>query len=138
MAELKTQRTKARVADFLESVPDPQRKKDAKALATLMRKTTGTTPAMWGTSIVGYGVTTYQGSRGKTVDWFRVGFSPRKAALVVYLMGGLQAHTLSLARLGPHKIGGGCLYLARFAEIDREVLANMIATTYALKQNVTG
>ena len=53
-------------------------------------------------------------------------------------MGGLQAHTLSLARLGPHKIGGGCLYLTRFAEIDREVLAKMIATTYALKQNVTG
>ena len=86
MAENKTQRTKASVAAFLAAIPDPQRQRDAKALAALTRKTTGERPAMWGSSVVGYGQTTYQGSRGRAVDWFPVGFSPRQAALVLYLM----------------------------------------------------
>lgn len=130
MAVLKTQRSKASVASFLASVDDPQRRKDAKALAALMRKATKSAPAMWGSSIVGYGATTYEGSRGRTVDWFRVGFSPRKSALVVYLVGGLQAHKASLAQLGPHKVGGGCLYLQTFENVDQDVLAQIIQATY--------
>jgi hypothetical protein len=80
---------------------------------------------MWGSSIVGYGQTTYQGRTG-TVDWFTVGFSPRKAALVVYLMGGLKANAALLRELGPHKVGGGCLYLNRFEAIDTRVLTRLI------------
>jgi Domain of unknown function (DU1801) len=125
-AENKTQRTEASVADFLAAVPDPRRQRDAKALAALIRKATGEKPAMWGTSIVGYGQTTYEGSNGRIVDWFYVGFSPRKAALVLYLMGGLKAHASLLAELGPHKVGGGCLYLTRFDEIDTDVLTRLI------------
>ena len=68
---------------------------------------------MWGSSIVGYGQMTYEGRNGRAVDWFPVGFSPRKAALVLYLMGGLKANANLLAELGPHKVGGGCLYLPR-------------------------
>jgi len=125
MRENKTQRTTASVAAFLAAIDDPRRRRDAKALAAVIRKTTGEKPAMWGSSIVGYGQTTYQGRTG-TVDWFTVGFSPRKAALVVYLMGGLKANAALLRELGPHKVGGGCLYLSQFEEIDTNVLTRLI------------
>jgi hypothetical protein len=126
MAENKTQRTKASVAAFLGAISDPHRQRDAKALASLIRKATGERPAMWGSSIVGYGQVIYEGSNGRTVDWFPVGFAPRKAALVLYLMGGLKVHANLLAELGPHKVGGGCLYLPRLEEIDTKVLTRLI------------
>ena len=91
---------------------------------------------MWGTSIVGYGLTTYQGRTG-TVDWFPVGFSPRKAALVVYLMGGLKANARLLTELGPHRVGGGCLYLGRFEEIDTKVLARIIKRSHNANRRAT-
>jgi len=125
MAENKTQRTNASVAAFLAAIRDPHRQRDAKALAALMRKATGERPAMWGTSIVGYGRATYQGRSG-AVDWFPVGLSPRKAALVLYLMGGLKANASLLADLGRHKVGGGCLYVPRLEEIDTKVLTRLI------------
>ena len=130
MTENKTQRTTASVAGFLSAIADPQRQRDAKALAALMRKATGERPAMWGTSIIGYGQTTYQGRSGRTVDWFPVGFSPRKAALAVYLMGGLKANASLLTELGPHKVGGGCLYLPRLDEVDTKVLARIIKRSH--------
>lgn len=129
MAENKTQRTTASVAAFLATIDDPQRQRDAKALAALMRKATGEKPAMWGSSIVGYGQTTYQGRTG-IVDWFPVGFASRKAALVLYLMGGLKAHAALLGDLGPHKVGGGCLYLPRFDEVDTRVLTRLIKLSH--------
>jgi hypothetical protein len=129
MAENKTQRTTESVAAFLAGVADPQRQRDAKTLAALMRKATGEKPAMWGSSIVGYGQTTYQGRTG-SVDWFPVGFSPRKAALVVYLLGGLKKHADLLAELGPHKVGGGCLYLRRLEDIDTKVLTRLIKLSH--------
>ena len=137
MAENKTQRTSASVASFLAAIPDAQRKRDAKALADLITATTGERPAMWGAAIVGYGEMTYEGSGGRMVDWFPIGFSPRKAALVVYLMGGLKAHTDLLANLGPHKVGGGCLYLARYDAIDTKVLARIIKACHANNRQVT-
>jgi len=130
MAENKTQRTNASVAAFLAAIPDLSRQRDAKSLATLIRKATGERPAMWGSSIVGYGQMTYHGSNGRAVDWFPIGFSPRKAALVLYLMGGLKANASLLADLGPHKVGGGCLYLSRFAEIDTRVLTRLIRRSH--------
>ncbi len=130
MAANKTQRTKASVKAFLDSIPDSDRRRDAKALATLMRSATGERPAMWGTSIVGYGETTYEGRTGE-VDWFPVGFSPRKAALVLYLMGGLKANAVLLRTLGGHKVGGGGLYLTRFADVGEKVLARLVKASYA-------
>jgi len=137
MAELKTQRTRASVSAFLAGIPDPEQRKDAKALAALIRKVTGETPAMWGRSIVGYGEMTYTGSNGRTVDWFPVGLAPRKAALTLYLMGGLRVHANLLKGLGRHKVGGGCLYLARLADVDRAVLARLITASYALNTQET-
>lgn len=131
MAENKTQKTKASVAAFLAGIPDPERRKQAKVVAALMRRATGDKPAMWGDSIVGYGDLPYVGSSGRKVDWFDVGFSPRKNAITVYLMGGLRRHATLLKSLGPHKLGGGCLYLTRFDEVDLGVLEELVARTKA-------
>ena len=130
MAENKTQKTKASVAAFLTAIKDPVQRKDAKALAALFRKVTGKRGTMWGTSIVGYGDTTYTGSGGRTVDWFPVGFSPRKAALTLYLMGGIRHDADLVKRLGKHKVGGGCLYLPALEEVDMKVLGRLIAKSY--------
>ena len=92
---------------------------------------------MWGSSIVGYGQVTYQGSKGRAVDWFPVGFSPRKAALVLYLMGGLKANANLLAELGRHKVGGGCLYLPHLEEIDTQVLTRLIRLSHLGNRQVT-
>ena len=135
MAELKTKKTKASVAGFLAVIKDPTARKDAKTLAALMKKATGKSPAMWGTAIVGYGETTYTGSGGRTVDWFPVGFSPRKAALTLYLMGGLATNAALLKKLGRHKVGGGCLYLPSLDDVDLQVLEQLVATSF--KRNST-
>lgn len=132
MAELKTQKTKASVSAFLAGIADPLQRKEARALAALMRRATGKAPAMWGPAIVGYGDMTYAGSSGKTVDWFPVGFAPRKAALTLYLMGGVKAHTDLLSRLGRHKVSGGCLHLPRLTDVDESVLVQLIARSYRL------
>ncbi len=137
MAENKTQRTTASVSAFLTGIADAEQRKDAKALAALFRKVTRKTPAMWGTSIVGYGEMTYPGSNGRMVDWFPVGFSPRKAALTLYLMGGVRVHADLLKRLGRHKVGGGYLYLPRLADVDTAILARLIAGSYAVNSTAT-
>jgi hypothetical protein len=133
MAELKTQRTKASVAAFLAKIPDADQRRDAKALHALMQKATGAKGAMWGTAIVGYGETTYHGSSDRVVDWFPVGFSPRKSALVLYLMSGLKGNAKLLTKMGPHKVGGGCLYLKTLDGVDTKVLTQLIKTS--VKQN---
>lgn len=137
MAEPKTQKTKASVAAYLDSIPDAAQRKDAKQLAALMRKATGKAPAMWGTSIVGFGEMKYEGKSGRSGEWFRVGLAARKAALTVYLMAGLKAHSALLKRLGRHTLGGGCLYLPRLADIDVAVLTQLVSKSYKLNTGVT-
>lgn len=136
MAELKTKRSKASVPAFLSKLPDPARRRDAKALNALMAKAAGAKGAMWGSAIIGYGETTYHGSSGRVVDWFPVGFSPRKSALALYLMSGLKAHVKLLKALGPHKIGGGCLYLKTLDGVDTKVLSQLIKESVKLNRRV--
>lgn len=121
-----TQPTDADVEAFLDSVENPSRRGDAKALETLMRRVTGEEPRMWGTSMVGFGEYHYRYASGREGDWFPVGFSPRKAALTIYLISGLVGHEDLLDRLGPHRQGKGCLYVTRLADLDESVLAELI------------
>ena len=108
MAENKTQRTKASVADFLAAIPDPHRQRDCQSPGGLDPKGHLVRARRCGApALPGMGRVTYEGRSGRAVDWFPVGFSPRKAALVLYLMGGLKANANLLAELGPHKVGGG-------------------------------
>lgn len=126
MAEPKTKRTKASVAAFIADVENEQRRKDAKALDKIFRAATGQKPAMWGPSIVGYGV--YESNTG---EWPRVAFSPRKSNLVLYVMAGAKEAVPLLKKLGKHKTSGGCLYLNKLADVDEAVLAQVIAVAWA-------
>jgi hypothetical protein len=125
MAELKTKETTASVAKFLSAIPDEQRRADCRAIAALMRKATGKSPKMWGTSIVGFGKYQYQG-RSQGGEWFVMGLSPRSANLTLYLLAGPKNNAALLKKLGKHSLGGSCLYIKRLADVDMKVLQNLI------------
>ena len=112
---------------FIDAIEDDQRRADCKALLAMMTKATDAKPVMWGPAIVGFGDRDYFGASGKATKWFEVGFSPRKAALSLYLMGG-KDQTL-LAKLGPSStsgttMGAGCLYIKRLDDVDRRRCRN--------------
>ena len=131
ITKLKTQPNDASVAAFLDGIADERRRKDALAVLALMKKITKTEPKMWGGSIVGFGVRRYRYASGREGDWFVTGFSPRKAALTLYITGGLAPHGARLKSLGSHKIGGGCLYIRDLEEIDKPTLAAIIKESIA-------
>jgi hypothetical protein len=126
MAELRTRPTTASVTAFLDSISHDERRKDCRAMLKIMKDVTKSPPKMWGSSIVGFGRHHYKVESGREGDWFRVGFSPRKGDLTVYLMSGLEPHAALLAKLGRHKTGKGCLYIKRLADVDLDVLTKLI------------
>src|SRR5262249_23077290 len=130
-AKLKTQATGKSVAAFLRGIEDEGRRRDAFELLALMKKVTKQEPKMWGAAIVGFGDAHYEYASGRNGDWFEAGFSPRRAALAVYLMGGLQEHAGMIASLGKVKTGGGCLYISRLDDVDRAALSRLIAASVA-------
>jgi len=120
-------RTEASVAGFLAAVPDEQRRLDAQRLCAMMQEITGEPPALWGTSIIGFGTYHYRYASGREGDAPLAGFSPRPQHLAIYLVGGFGNRYQSLlARLGPHKTGKGCLYLKRLDDVDHDALRELI------------
>ncbi len=131
-AEVKTKKNDASVSDFIESEPDERKRQDSRVLLDMMREATGEPPKMWGPSIVGYGSYHYKGKSGREGDWFLAGFSPRKQNLTLYLMAGIDGFPDLMARLGKHKTGKGCLYINTLADVDMDVLRQLIAGSVAL------
>ena len=131
MADNKTKPTKLSVSAFVDALTDPTRRSDAKALVKLMQKTVGEKPKMWGTSIIGFGSYHYQYDSGREGDMPLIGFSPRKAATVLYIMAGLSHSGALLARLGKHTTGKGCLYIKKLADVDHEVLEALVVKSIA-------
>ncbi len=95
-------------------------------LLDLFQRVTGYQPTMWGPSIIGYGRYHYRYQSGREGDFLATGFSPRKANLSIYIMPGYQDYAEILGRLGKHKLGKSCLYVNKLADIDLEVLAELI------------
>jgi len=124
--------TKASVAAFLKSIAPEQKRKDAATLAALFKKITGERPVMWGDAIVGYGKFHYKATSTEG-DWFRTGFSPRKANFSLYILEWHGKPSPLLKKLGKFKAGGGCLYVNKLADIDLDVLAELIKESYARK-----
>ena len=122
----KTQPTLASVEGFLATVDDDAKRADASAMAALMAEVTGLQGRMWGSSIVGFGTYHYRYASGREGDFFQTGFSPRKRALTVYVMPGFAEHQALLARLGKHTTGKSCLYIRRLADVDIDVLREII------------
>lgn len=130
MAENKTQATAASVEDFLAAVDHPVRRADGLRLLAMMSEITGEQPTMWGPSIVGFGRYHYKYETGREGDAAAVGFSPRKASLSLYGITYSPEAGELLERLGKHKIGAGCLYVNKLADVDEAVLRELIRTGY--------
>jgi hypothetical protein len=125
MAENKTKPTELSVAAFIDTITEPTRRADAKALVKLMQGATGETPKMWGPSIIGFGRYHYKYESGREGDMPVIGFSPRKAANVLYGMRGASDSDALLAKLGKHTTDKGCLYIKKLADVDQKVLEAM-------------
>lgn len=128
LAVIKTKETDSSVEDFLNAVTDEEKRKDSFTVLKLMQKATGEKPRMWGSAMIGFGNKRYRSpATGREVDWFRIGFSPRKANLSLHLILDMQKHAAKLKKLGRHKTGVGCLYITRLDDIDIKVLEDLIA-----------
>ena len=123
MADNKTKPTKISVAAFIDAITDKDRRADAKALVKLMQKVSGEKPTMWGPSIIGFGSHHYVYDSGREGDMPLIGFSPRKAATVLY---GLSSSEALLPKLGKHTRGKGCVYIKKLADVDQKVLEAMV------------
>jgi hypothetical protein len=133
-AELKTKATEVSAAEFIAAVPDARRREEAAAIDAIHRRVTGLDPKMWGPSIIGYGSYDYVYDSGRSGTMCRAGFSPRKAALTIYLMGNYcnrqdEADAL-FAQLGKHKVGKSCLYINKLADVDLDVLEKLVALSW--------
>lgn len=127
MAEIKTKPTSASVEDFINNVKDEKKRKDSFVILEMMRKASGEEPKMWGSSLIGFGNVKFKSpATGREVDWIRIGFSPRKANLALYLTVNIKEHSEELKKLGKHKTGVGCLYINKLEDIDLKVLKRMI------------
>jgi Domain of unknown function (DU1801) len=115
------------VEAFLETVPNEQRRADARELCALLSEITGEPPMLWASGIVGFGTYHYRYDSGREGDAPVAGFAPRSAHLVIYLVGGfIDRHERLLERLGPHKTGKSCLYMKRLADTDLDVLRALV------------
>lgn len=126
MTELKTKPTGRDVEAFLNEIPDLRKRQDCFTLVELMRQVTGAEPRMWGSHIVGFGDQHYTYASGREGDWFKVGFSPRKQALTLYLSYGFDQDQELLRRLGKHSTGKACLYIKKLDDVDRAALQTLI------------
>ena len=134
MADNKTKPTKVSVAAFIDALTDQTSRADAKALVKLMQSATGEKAKMWGPSIIGFGSYHYTYESGREGDAPLIGFSPRKAATVLYGATGCGDSEALLTKLGKHSTGKGCLYIKKLADVDHKVLEDMVVKSVAAKR----
>lgn len=126
-AENKTQVTEVDPVDFVSAVEHPTRRADGELLLEMMQRVTGHVPKMWGPSIIGFGRYRYRYESGREGEFMLTGFSPRKANLVVYILPGYDDISEQLDRLGKHRVGKSCLYINKLADVDMDVLEEIVA-----------
>lgn len=130
LAVVKTSQNKASVEDFLNAVPNEQKREDSFAILNIMKQASKEMPRMWGASLIGFGkVVVKSPASGREVEWFLVGFSPRKANFSLYLSLHIPENKALLKKLGKHKTGVGCLYFNKLEDIDLKLLKEMIVNT---------
>lgn len=133
LVEIKTKPTTSSVVDFINKIPEEGKRKDSFELLEMMKEVSGEEPVLWSNSIIGFGNKRYRSEKtGREVDWLRIGFSPRKANLALYVSVGIAEHAAALEKLGKHKTGVGCLYINKLDDVDKGALKNIIQT--ALKK----
>lgn len=127
LADIKTKPTSISADSFIDNIPDEKKRKDSQVILKMMEKAMKVKPKMWGSSIIGFGDVRYKSpATGREVDWFKIGFSPRKANLSLYLNIDIKRHADALHKLGKHKTGVGCLYINKLEDVDVKILEKMI------------
>ncbi len=137
MAEIKTKQTSADVKEFILSFADTEQKRtDSFELLNLFKELTGFEPKMWGPSIIGFGSYHYKSERSRQEgDWPLIGFSPRKAAISLYVYTGAKEHEYLLEGLGKYKMGKACIYVKKLSDINQEVLKKLVKETINFLQS---
>lgn len=127
LAVIKTKETDSSVEDFINSVKVEEKRKDSFTILKLMQKASKEKPKMWGSSIIGFGNKIYKSpATDREVEWFKIGFSPRKASLTLYLVMDIKKYEIEFKKLGKHKPGVGCLYINKLEDVDLKVLEKLI------------
>ena len=140
MSELKTRENDGSVTDFLDAVPQEDKRKDSYVLLDMYKRATGKQPRMWGASMVGFGKYHYESERStQQGDWPLAAFSPRKQNLTLYFMQGFDEYLAEpLSKLGKHKTSKSCLYINKLSDIDLEVLEETVRKGFLeAKQKLT-
>jgi len=134
LAQIKTKETKASVEGFINSVKDKVKRNDSFTILKMMQKASKEKPKMWGSSMIGFGKKIYKSpATGREVEWFKIGFSPRKANISLHLVLDIKKHAAELKKLGKHKTGVGCLYINKLDDVDVTVLEKLINTAAKVK-----
>ena len=126
MAELKTKKTELSVDAFIKNIAEEQKRKDASIIIGLMEKATKAKAKMWGSAIIGFGDRVIKYESGRELDWFVMGFSPRKQNFAFYISGAVEKQQSLLKKMGKHKTGKGCLYITKLEDVDIGVLKEII------------
>ena len=130
MAEMKTKLNDASIEDFLNKVDDKQKRDDCFEIAKLMQQVTKEEPKMWGTAIIGFGSYHYKYESGREGDMMKIGFSPRKQNITLYVGLGDNAENPLLKKLGKYTTGKGCLYIKKLTDVDKKVLQELITESF--------
>jgi hypothetical protein len=129
-AELKTQKTDASVDEFIASVENPERRRDAEKVLAMYKRVTGEEPKMWGPAIIGFGDGLLKYPDGREIDWMTAAFSPRKQNMTLYVICGSAKQPDLLAKLGKHTTSVSCLYIKRLSDVDENVLEAVVKDAY--------
>jgi len=130
LAKIKTIPTALNVEEFINNIQDEQKRADSITLTKMMQKVTKEEPKIWSNSMIGFGEVRYKSpATGREVDWLRIGFAPRKAALSLYLTVDINSYSEDLKKLGKYKTGVGCLYINKLSDVDLKVLEVLIHKT---------
>lgn len=136
VAEIKTKPTELSVDEFIQGIADERKRNESLTILQLMKQASAEEPRIWGTALIGFGdVRVKSPTSGREVDWFRIGFAPRKANFSLYLTGSIQRYEPLLQKLGKHKTGMGCLYINRLSDVDIKVLEEIINQAAKVKWN---
>jgi hypothetical protein len=131
MASNKTRQTGSSVTKFVNALKPDTKRSDTKLIIGMMKRATGERPKMWGASIIGFGSYHYQYDSGHEGDMPLIGFSPRKASIVLYLMTGFKDFAALLSRLGKYRTSKACLYINKLADVDPKVLETLVVKSVA-------
>jgi hypothetical protein len=132
-AKVKTTENNNSVREFINALHEEQKRKDAFALAEIMKELSGFQPKMWGTAIIGFGTCHFKYESGREGDMPLVGFSPRKGSFSLYLSVKFENRETLLEKFGKHTTSKACIYFKKMADIDVKILKEMITRSLKVK-----